>query len=241
MTEAGVCLSVAIPAFNEAGRIGRTLERLLGYLETREYRSEIVVVDDGSTDSTARIVGQSFPAVRCIQYGVNRGKGYASARGAEACQGRYILIYDADGSTPCEEIEKLFAAFEAGADMVIGSRALPASEVEVPQPRHRRVMGRGYNALLRMLGLTEFRDTQCGFKALTREARDIVIPRLTVNGFGADCEMLVIARRHGLKVVEIPVRWVNSEDTRVQPLRHSFAMFGEALKIRSQVAADQYR
>lgn len=234
-------LSVIIPAYNEAGRIAETLQRLTGFFSERDIPAELIVVDDGSTDGTAEVIADRFRAVRCLRYERNRGKGYASRRGAEIAHGAHLLVYDADGSTPIEETDKLWPAFESGADVVVGSRALPESNVEVPQPKHRRLMGRVYNRVLRALRLTTLRDTQCGFKAFTAEAAERIFPRLTVDGFGADCEMLVAAREQGLAVREIPIRWINSSDTRVRPFKHSLAMLREVLLVRVRAWAGRYR
>jgi len=150
------------------------------------------------------------------------------------------LVYDADASTPIEEVERVWKEIDAGASVVIGSRALPGSDVAVPQPRHRRIMGRVYNSLLRVLGLTRFRDTQCGFKAFTREVCNNVFPKLVIDGFGADCELLVAADIQGFRIVEIPIRWVNSTDTRVRPFRHTLAMIGEVFRVRLRAWAGAY-
>jgi dolichyl-phosphate beta-glucosyltransferase len=234
-------LSLIIPTFNEARRVGGTIEKAREYLASRDYAWEIIVVDDGSSDGTASVVKRSFPDVRVIRYEDNRGKGFATREGASAARGDVSLVYDADASTPIEEVDRLWPEFERGAAVVIGSRALPESRVEVPQPFHRRVMGRVYNLLLRALGLTPFRDTQCGFKAFDRRIRETVFPRLVIDGFGADCELLVAARYAGLSVAEIPVRWVNSIDTRVRPFRHTAAMIGEVLRVRVRAWVGAYR
>ncbi len=234
-------LSLIIPTYNEARRVGATIEQARAYLASRDYASEIVVVDDGSTDDTAGVTARAFPDVRVVRYGENRGKGYATREGVLASRGDVCLVYDADASTPIGEIEKLWPEFERGAAVVIGSRALPKSRVEVPQPKHRRVMGRVYNLLLRLLGLTRFRDTQCGFKAFDRRVRDRVFPKLVIDGFGADCELLVAAHEAGLDAVEIPIHWINSTDTRVRPVRHALAMILEVFRVRLRAWRGAYR
>jgi len=233
-------LSLIIPAYNESGRILGTIDRARRYFDACSYAAEMIVVDDGSADGTARVVRETCPDIQVIRYDRNRGKGYATMEGMRAARGDHVLIYDADGSTPVEDVEKLWPAFEGGAEVVVGSRALPGSDVRVPQPRYRRLMGRVYNRLLQGLGLTTLRDTQCGFKALSRRAVDVILPRLIAEGFGGDCEMLVIARVHGLPVAEIPVTWINSTDTRVRPVSHSVQMFGEALRIRRRLSRGRY-
>jgi dolichyl-phosphate beta-glucosyltransferase len=234
-------LSLIIPTYNEARRVGATLEKARAYLRSRDYASEIIVVDDGSTDDTAGATARAFPDVRVVRYSDNRGKGYATRAGVAASTGDICLAYDADASTPIDEVEKLWPEFERGAAVVIGSRALPGSRVEVPQPSHRRIMGRVYNLLLRSLGLTRFRDTQCGFKAFDRRVRERVIPKLVIDGFGADCELLVAAQQAGLTAVEIPIHWINSIDTRVRPIRHTLAMIREVLRVRLRAWRGAYR
>ncbi len=233
-------LSLVIPAYNEATRVVHTLEKATAYFARQSYSAEIIVVDDGSTDGTAAAVRARFPQLTVIESPWNRGKGHAMRLGAARSAGDAVLVYDADGSTPIEEIDKVWPAFAHGADVVIGSRAAPGAQVDRPQPHYRRFMGRVYNLLLRGLGLTEFRDTQCGFKAFTARARDLVFPRLSIKGFGADCEMLVVARLNGLRTEEIPVHWTNSPDTRVRAVRHSIAMFLEVLQIRLRAWTGAY-
>ncbi len=233
-------LSLVIPAFNEAVRVLVTLDKAQAYFRAQAYPTEVIVVDDGSTDGTAEAVRGRFPEVKIIESPWNRGKGHAMRLGAARSTGEVVLVYDADGSTPIDEIEKLWPHLDQGAEVVIGSRAAPGARVETPQPKYRRMMGRAYNVLLRSLGLTEFRDTQCGFKAFTARARDIIFPRLTIDGFGSDCEMLVIARLHNLKTEEVPVRWINSTDTRVRAVHDSLMMFAEVLRIRLRAWAGAY-
>lgn len=233
-------LSLVIPAFNEAVRVVATLEKIQAYFDAQAYPAEVIVVDDGSSDGTAEAVRARFPEVKVIESPWNRGKGHAMRLGGARSTGEVVLVYDADGSTPIDEVEKLWPRFAQGAEVVIGSRAVPGAHVEPPQPQYRRLMGRAYNLLLRGLGLTTFRDTQCGFKAFSARARDIIFPRLTVDGFGSDCEMLVIARLHALRTEEVPVRWINSTDSRVRAVRHSLAMFGEVLRIRMRAWTGAY-
>lgn len=233
-------LSLVIPAYNEAQRIGPTLEHVRGYLSRQGYDSEVIVVDDGSRDSTAAVAG-SFDGVKLVRLDRNRGKGAAVRRGMlKEARGAYRFYYDADASTPIEELEACWPFFEAGADIVIGSRALAASRIERRQAWYRERMGRVYNLFLRGMGLTRFLDTQCGFKGYTAQAADICFSRQMLDGFSFDAELLHIASLHGLRVDEIPVRWLNSPKSRVNPLTDSTRMFLDLLRVRANAAAGRY-
>lgn len=232
MSDASVHLSVIVPCYNESRRVGQTLAIFQRYLRAQPYAHEILVVDDGSDDGTAALVRREFPDVTVLQYAENRGKGYATKTGMAEAQGAYRLVSDADGSTPITELEKFWPEFDAGAEVVIGSRALPESDIAVRQPWYRENMGRVYNLMLRALGLTRCPDTQCGFKAFTAKASEIIFPRQRMDGFGADAECLYIAKRHGLAIAQVPVRWLNSPDTRVHAVFDSLQMMREALTIR---------
>lgn len=238
-------LSVIIPAYNEAQRIGETLRLAVSWLSQQPYPSEIIVVDDGSKDDTPGVVlrfaADSPVLVRLAPLPANFGKGAAVQEGMLSCaQGDIRLMYDADGSTPIEMVDRLWPCFEAGADIVIGSRAMPDSDIAIRQAWYRERMGKLNNALLQMLGLTQFQDTQCGFKAFTAPAADAVFSRLTIHRFAFDVEALYIARRLGLRVDEIPVHWENAPDTRVHPIKDSARMVCDALRIRLCAAVGAY-
>ena len=234
-------ISVVIPSFNEEKRVGSTLDKLEAYLDGQPYSYEILVVDDGSTDGTAHVVTDEYPEVTLVTYSENRGKGYAMRQGVPECKGAFILVYDADGSTPIEDVEKIWPLMEAGADVVIGSRALPESDVQVRQPLYRQSMGRIFNLILRLLWLTSYKDTQCGFKCFRRKCAEDVFPKLTMDGFGADCEMLYVANLLGYGIEEIPVRWVNSPDSRVNAFWDSLDMLREVLLVRWKSMMGAYR
>jgi len=229
-------LSVVIPAYNESPRIGATLDAALAYFEQSHTRGEVLAVDDGSRDGTAEAVAryaETHPAVRLLRNGSNRGKGYTVRHGVLEARGAVVLFCDADGSTPMTEASKLLAAIEAdAADIAIGSRALPGSDLARPQPGFRRAMGWAFRNLVRAIVLRGFRDTQCGFKAFRREAAHDVFRRQTLDGFAFDVEVLFIARRRGCRVVEVPVRWLDDRDSRVRPGRDSARMLADLLRIR---------
>ncbi|MBI4556183.1 MAG: glycosyltransferase family 2 protein [Candidatus Hydrogenedentes bacterium] len=233
-------LSLVIPAYNEEKRIGETLRGACAYLAAQQYNSEIIVVDDGSRDATRALVEREFPRIRVVSYQPNCGKGHAVKKGMMAATGDFRVYFDADASTPIEELEKLWPRFEAGADIVIGSRALPNSDVQLHQTWYRENMGRFYNVILRTLGLTRFRDTQCGFKGYTAPATQIVFPRVTFSSYSFDAEALFIAELHGLRIEEVPVRWINSPHTRVNPITDASRMLRDILTIRQKARQGQY-
>jgi dolichyl-phosphate beta-glucosyltransferase len=235
-----VHLSLIIPAYNEAGRIAETLRSVEAYLDSQAYEWEVLVVDDGSSDDTAAIVEANFPRVRLMRITPNHGKGYAVRSGMQESVGEYRVFFDADASTPIEELEKLWPRFENGADVVIGSRALADSEVEVHQAWMREHMGMSFNIVLRTLGLTHFRDTQCGFKAFTAKGCDLIFSRQQIDRFAFDVEILHIASLHKLRIDEVPVRWINSPKSTVNPLMDSAGMLRDAFRIVRNASKGMY-
>lgn len=231
-------LSIIIPAYNEARRLRRTLTRIREYFAASPLGTagiEIIVVDDGSTDDTAKIVqdyAREMPYVRLVSNGVNRGKGYSVRHGILEARGRIALFTDADLSAPIEECEKLFAAIAAGDDVAIGSRALDRSLISVHQSRFREVAGMIFNVFVRVLTGLPFQDTQCGFKAFVRERCRIIFEQQRIEGFGFDPEVLFLARRHGLRGAEVPVRWAHDPATKIRMFRDSLQMFGDLICIR---------
>lgn len=231
-------LSIVIPAFNEEARLPRALTLIRDYLASRGWegeQAEIIVVDDGSTDATARIAeewSREHPSVRLVSNGKNRGKGYSVRHGMLEARGRIALFTDADLSAPIEEADKLFRALEAGNDVAIGSRALDRSLISTHQSRLREVAGMTFNGFVRLFTGLPFHDTQCGFKVFQSELSRIVFEQQRVERFGFDPEILFLARRHGLRTVEIPVRWAHDPATKVHVVHDSLRMFGDLIVIR---------
>jgi dolichyl-phosphate beta-glucosyltransferase len=228
-------LSVVIPAYNEEERLPRTLRTVDAYLEAERLDSEIVVVDDGSRDRTAQIAREFVPAagrIRVICNERNLGKGASSARGVKAAAGDLILLTDADLSTPIHEVSRLKAAIGEEYGIAVGSRALPDSRIVNPQPLYRRFMGRFFNGLVRLVAVPGIRDTQCGFKLFTREAALAIFGELTIFGFGFDVEILYLARKKGIRIVEVPVEWHNAPGSKVSPLQDSVRMCLDLVRIR---------
>jgi len=236
--------SIVIPAYNEHRRIGETLHRVLGHLHEQNWDAEVVVVDDGSRDDTAEII-QGFaaqnPEIRLVSNPGNQGKGYAVRNGMLNARGQILLFTDADLSSPLSEATKLFAALGAGADVAIGSRWLDPSLQFQRQPLKRRIYSRAFNLYLRVLLGIRFRDTQCGFKAFTRRAAETVFPLQQITRWGFDAEILYIARKKRLNVVEVPVIWGHDERSTIHPLRDGIRMGLEALRIFRYGMMGKYR
>lgn len=228
-------LSVVVPAFDEAQRLPPTLARIREYLDAQNEEYEVIVVDDGSRDSTADLaeqVGSTWPQLSVIRLGRNQGKGAAVRAGMLQARGDHRLFTDADLSTPIDELPQLRAQLHDRCAVAIASRALPLSQIDVHQPGRRETMGRMYNRLLRVVALPGLHDTQCGFKVFTAEAAAACFGPLRTKGFGFDAEVLLRARRLGWTVAEVPVRWSHREDSRVSPVRDSARTLLDLLRLR---------
>jgi glycosyltransferase involved in cell wall biosynthesis len=211
-------ISIVIPAFNEERRLPGTLETLLAYVESRQFDfSEVIVVDDGSTDGTAALVqGLGDSRLRLLRNPGNRGKGYAVRNGMLNARGDWVLFSDADLSTPIEELDRLSAEAEkSNARVVFGSRALDRSLVSVHQSMAREYAGRFFNLTMRMITGLAFEDTQCGFKLFEAAAAKEIFSRQKIDSFGFDVEALFIAKVRKIPAVEVAVRWANAEGTKV--------------------------
>lgn len=229
-------LTVVVPMYNEGPKIGDSVREIDGYLDRSPFRRpEILVVDDGSgDDSVARVeeLIPSHPRIRLLKNRVNRGKGYSVKQGVLAASSDYILFTDADLSTPISEVEKLFSVLARGYDVAIGSRSLLESVIEVPQPSYRVLIGKTLVGLLFLIFGMTYSDTQCGFKLFTRDAGKRLFGRLSIERFGFDVELLFLSRLWGLKVAEVPIRWINSSRSSVHPVWDSLGTLRDLLKLR---------
>jgi dolichyl-phosphate beta-glucosyltransferase len=235
-------LSIVIPAFNEELRLPETLSLISSYIRGSKRETEVIVVDDGSTDRTAD-VAKSFRAeinrLQVVANGKNRGKGYSVRHGMMEASGRIVLFTDADLSAPIEETDKLLAAL-VDHDLAIGSRALNRSLISVRQSAFREYAGMIFNFIVRAILRLPFVDTQCGFKAFRREPCRIIFQQQRIERFGFDPELLYLARHHGLHSAEIPVRWAHSPATKVSMLRDSVQMFLDVFIIRWNALLGRY-
>jgi dolichyl-phosphate beta-glucosyltransferase len=230
-------LSVVIPAYNEEGRLPATLARVSAYLAerqaTRGESYEILVVVNGSTDRTAEVAtaaARRDPNLQVILTPL-RGKGRAVKIGATASRGARILFCDADLSTPIEEAVALADLLGTEYGLVIATREGKGSR-RVGEPYLRHLMGRVFNLVVRTLAVPGIQDTQCGCKAFTRACAGVVFGRQTIDGFGFDVELLYVARKHGYRIRQVPITWVYAPSSRVDPVRDSFLMFADVLRVR---------
>ena len=239
-------VSVIIPAYNEAGRIGQTLRTIGEYARSTPIHLELIVVDDGSSDGTGKVAEQNLPSLpnvqsRVIRYAGNRGKGYAVRQGLLAARAPFALFSDADLSTPMTEMAKLIDRLSDGsADLAFGSRALDRSLIGVHQPRRRELGGRAFNLVLRLATGMPYWDTQCGFKAFRMNVCRPLIEDGTIDGFGFDIELLYEAHRAGLRMSEITVRWDHRDGSKVSFLRDGIRMLRDVVTVRQRGALGFY-
>jgi glycosyltransferase involved in cell wall biosynthesis len=235
--------SIVIPAFNESTRIPATLREVVDCIRARGWSAEVIVVDDGSRDSTAEVV-RSFaaqaPEVRLVQNPGNRGKGYSVRSGMLQALGEVVMFSDADLSAPIEEAERLFSAIADGADIAIGSRWLDRSRQTIHQPIYRQFFGRCFNGVTRGVMGLHFADTQCGFKAFTRAAAQTVFQLQTIERWGFDPEILFIALKRGYHVKEVSVTWGHDERTRMSYLKDGMRMLEDIAIVRWNALLGRY-
>ena len=236
-----VQLSVVIPVYNEERNIRETLRRLEAFFAVKGTVWEVLVVSDGSKDRTVEIVEdvrKSKPGLplQLIRSDRNHGKGFTSRQGILQSRGRYVLLTDADLSSPIKESDHLIAELETGADVAIGSRALRKKDCDVRQSLKRRISGRIFNFFVQLLVLPGIHDSQCGFKCFTREAAQKLFSAQKLDGFSFDVEVLYLARRFGYKIAEVPMMWSQGADSRVSLFRDSILMLKDLFKIKKMHA-----
>lgn len=234
-------LSIVIPAYNEARRIESSLEAIQGYVRSKNFSVEAIVVDDGSTDNTVEVISR-HPEVRVLRNDRNRGKGFSVRHGVLEARGELILFTDADLSAPIEEADKLLAALESsGADAAVGSRALERELIGIHQSWFREWGGRFFNLLVRLFTGLRIHDTQCGFKLFRRGTTRRAFELQRVERFGFDPEVLFLIRRLGGNVVEVPVRWNDNPASKVRYLRDSLRMTLDLVVLCWRALRGQYR
>jgi len=236
-------LSIVIPAYNECARIEGALERVMRCIEDRGWDAEVLVVDDGSTDSTVDVVQHwmtLYERLHLVKNEGNRGKGYSVRNGLLQAAGDIVMFTDADLSAPIEEAERLFAALDAGADVAIGSRWLDKQKQTVHQPLYRRFFGRCFNKVTRLVIGLPFQDTQCGFKAFKRDAAQTIFRLQTIERWGFDPEILFIARKLKYRIEEVPVTWGHDERSRMSYLKDGMKMLEEMAQIRTNSLRGRY-
>ena len=226
-------LSIVIPAHNEENRLPSTLEQVFDFLKKQSFPSEVIVVENGSTDQTYEIAQrfakqhEDLHVVRNSQ----RGKGLAIQRGVREAAGTYVFLCDADLSMPIEEVSKFIPPRLENVDIAIASREAPGA-VRYNEPAYRHITGRVFNTLIRLLVLPGLQDTQCGFKCIRAEVARDIFRYQTLTGWAFDVELLYIARRHGYQLVEIPIDWYFNADSKISVVHDSLRMFLDLLRIR---------
>ena len=227
-------LSAVIPAFNEAARIEKAINETSAYLSRNFGEFEIIVVDDGSLDNTVELVRKisgNSGRIRLIQNVLNQGKGLSVKRGVLVSRFDYVLFMDADLSTPVDELGRVMAAFSEGYGAVIGSRRMGGSQIEVYQPLLRRVSGALFHQLRKLLLLRDISDTQCGFKCFTREAAGKIFSAQKIKGFTFDVEILLLAKKFGYNIKEVPVKWIDNPKSKLFFFRHFGNILADLAKI----------
>lgn len=241
-----VYLSIIIPAYNEEKILTSSMLAVDKFLSEKNYDYEIIVVDDGSLDSTGD-VGKKLESLvknfKFLRYDINKGKGFAVKTGMLAAKGKLRLLADADNSTPIEEIDNFLPYFNEGFDIVIGSRAKGGrgANIKIEQPWHRILLARCANLAIRLLAVSGIEDTQCGFKCFTEKSAEEIFSKARINRWGFDIEALAIAQKKGYKIKELPVSWYNRAESRVRPIKGAITTLGELLKIKWMLMTGKYK
>ena len=239
-TPSNPSLSIVIPAYNEERRLPGTIRDVRSFF-ARFPEVEVIVVIEKSTDRTVELATEAAasgpmnqPKIQIVANDVQRGKGYAVKCGMLRARGEFVFFMDADLSTPLAEVLKFLAEFQAepNVDILIGSRAEAKSQIIKKQSWVRRNMGRSFNRFVQVFGVDGIKDTQCGFKAFRKRAVEPIFSRQTLNGFAFDVEILVLAQMMGFRIQTIPVRWVNSPDSKVRIWLDPFKMLVDLIRIK---------
>jgi dolichyl-phosphate beta-glucosyltransferase len=237
-------ISIIIAAYNEERRIGESLLKIRDYLTKRALDYEIIVVNDGSTDHTKQILKHYYSEItnfKIISYPINKGKGYALRQGVSASIGEIVLLTDADLSTPIEELAHMLHLISCSEyEVIIGSRALKTSMIIKKQSWWRQGMGKVFNRFVKLIVLNDFHDTQCGFKIFSGKTARSLFKDARVDRFAYDVEILAMAVRKGFKILEAPVKWMNSSASKVNPVCDSLQMLYDLVKIRWKLGLPQY-
>jgi dolichyl-phosphate beta-glucosyltransferase len=237
-------LSIVIPAYNEQRRLPKTLEEIANYLSRQSYDYEILVVNDGSKDGTADAVENLKPRItnlKLVDNKENNGKGFVVRQGMLSAKGEYRLFADADNSTSIDQVEKMWPEFEKGKEVVIGSRDIKGAVLDPPQPwlRH-AILGEGFKLFRKLvIGLWRIEDTQCGFKCFTKKAAEDIFPKCKIDRFAFDAEILVIVEKLKYQIKEIPVRWKNDLESKVN-FKSILKMALDLFKIRWNLIIRKY-
>lgn len=234
-------LSIIVPAYNEERRLPDSLAKIAKFVAAQPYEIELIIVDNDSSDRTADIVrafAAEHPYTRLI-HEKRKGKGSAVQAGMFAAQGDYLFMCDSDLAMPIAEVNKFLPPQREGVDVAIASREGPGAR-RYGEPHYRHLMGRVFNLIVQIIALPGINDTQCGFKCFRREVGREVFECQTMNGFGFDVEILVIARRRGYHIVQVPVNWYYDPDTTVNLMRDPFRMVREVLQVRLNALRGKY-
>jgi len=235
-------LSVVIPAYNEERRIGRTLAKMRKFLDAQQYTYEVLVVDDGSTDTTrpvVDIIAEGWPQLKLITNPANRGKGAVVRQGVLAARGQHILFTDADNATPIEQLDKLLPYIKEY-PIIIGSRHCPGARIHIPQSLPRILLSRGSNLLIRFLAVPGIWDTQCGFKLFERNAGQNIFANVRLTRFGFDFEALVIAQHLGYRFKEVGINWYNDMESKVRTGREALRTLRDLFRVKLNLLQGKY-
>lgn len=230
-------ISVIIPIYNEEKRFSKTISSVVNFLSKQNYQSEIVVVNDGSTDKTIDLVKSfisKYPIITLINYSQNKGKGYAVKKGMLLAKGEKRLFMDVDGSTPISEISKLLPYFDCGYDVVIGSRRVVGANIFSDQPWYRLVLGWMFRNIVNLILPLGIIDSQNGFKMFSAKSANEIFNKQTIDGWAFDVEILYLAKKNGYKIKEAPISWTNDKESKVT-LKGMVKMLWELIKIRLEI------